>query len=178
MKKGRKRYTKKSVMKAAIPAFILVMLVITLTHIIFNTEWLRPKINEITASYISLNTNEKTDALKISNLYKMSDNKGKGNNTQSQSFQITGEKDKTYQIVLYHIGNAVDESYVNYYLTNEKNEKMEGNLANKEQTVDGGRILYEGNLLNGKNWNLKMWIDKSYKEETHNISYEIRIKTR
>ena len=108
----------------------------------------------------------------------MNDNKGKGNNPKSQSFQITGEKDKTYQIVLYHIGNAVDESYVNYYLTNEKNEKMEGNLANKEQTIDGGRILYEGNLLNGKNWNLKMWIDKSYKEETHNISYEIRIKTR
>lgn len=178
MKKGRKRYTKRSVLKTAIPTFILLILVVGIAYGIFHTEWLRPKVNEITASYISLNTNETTDVLKITNLRLLSEKQGKTKNKSTQEFQITGEKDTIYQIVLYHLGNQVDESYVHFYLENEKSDKVEGVLSNREETFDGGRVLYEGTIKDAKKWNLKMWVDKSYHKEVNNVSYEIRIKSR
>lgn len=179
MGKKRKRYTKKNVYQAAIPAIFLFLIVTALAYVIMQTEWLRPKINEITASYISLNTTETTDVLKITNLHKLSDIQGKRNsNRKSQTFQITGEKDTTYQIVLYHLGNKIDEKQVHFYLTNEQGDKMEGILSSKEQTNDGGRIVFEGTMKDGKKWNLKMWIDRSYPKDANNISYEIKIKTR
>lgn len=179
MRKGRKRYTKKNVIQAAIPTLVLFLLVCALTYYVFNTDWLNPRINEITASYISLNNNDTTDMLKITNLRKMSDNKGKSDrNNCTQSFQVLGSKNAEYKIVLYHLGNSVEEEYVNFYLTNEKGNKIEGILGEQEETYDGGKVLYEGTIQKGKKWNLKMWVDKEEKKEIENVSYEIRIKAR
>ena len=179
MKKGRKRYTKKAVMKAAIPTLILLVLVATISYGILQTEWLRPKINSITASYISLKTTESTDILKVSNLHTLSDTKGKSRkNFASQNFQITGDQKTTYQIVLYHLGNTISEENIKYYLINEKQNAYEGVLANQQETNDGGKIIYEGTMESGKTWTLRMWADKKIKEDVNNVSYEIRIKTR
>lgn len=177
MKKGKKRYTKKDVYKASTVAFLLIVLVTIVGYFIFNTSWLRPKINEISASYISLNTAYKTDMLKINNLQKLTDKKGMSNrNKNNKDFQITGEIDSTYQIVLYHLGERIDEKNVHYYLVNEKKVSMNGLISNLKETDDGGKILFEGTIKSGKNWNLKLWVSNDYNENINNISYEIRIK--
>ncbi len=179
MKKGKKRYTKKDVRKALGQTLILVLLVIVLTYIIFNTAWLRPKLNELSASYISLNNTNTTDMLKITNLRKMSNEKGKSiRNKATKDFQITGQQDYTYQIVLYHIGESIDEDKVHYYLENEHQVIKEGIIKVEDQTNDGGRVIYTGTIRDGKNWKIKMWVDKEYEGDANNISYEIRIKTK
>ena len=177
MTKGRKRYTKKSVIQATIPTFFLIVLVCTLAYFIFHTDWLSPSINEITASYISLNNNDTTDMIKVTALHKMNDKNGKSEkNKSTKDFQITGKKEATYQIVLYHLGSRVEDNYIKFYLSNEKGGSIEGVLSDMEESYDGGKILFEGTMENGKNWNLKMWVDKSYKQDVTNVSYEIRIK--
>ncbi len=179
MKKGKKRYTKKDVRKALGQTLILVLLVIVLTYIIFNTAWLRPKLNELSASYISLNNTNTTDMLKITNLRKMSNEKGKSiRNKATKDFQITGQQDYTYQIVLYHIGESIDEDKVHYYLENEHQVIKDGIIKVEDQTNDGGRVIYTGTIRDGKNWKIKMWVDKEYEGDANNISYEIRIKTK
>ena len=178
MKKGKKRYTKKDVFQQSIITFFLVSLVILFGYIILNAEWLRPRINELSASYISLKNQSTTDLLKINNLRKLTDEKGMSNrNSTFKTFQVTGQKGLRYQIVLYHLGNKIDEKYIKYYLLNDRGKKVEGNVKESQETKDGGRIIYEGTIEEGKNWNLKMWVDKEYQEEINNISYEIRIKT-
>jgi len=178
MKKGKKRYTKKDVQKSFFTTLCLMFLVSVIGFLIMNTEWLRPKLNEISASYISLNNTNKTDMLKITNLRKLSDKKGiSKRNKSSKDFQITGQKEEIYQIVLYHLGYTVDEKFIHYSLTNEKDKQLTGILSNQEETFDGGRIIFEGTMQEGKNWNLKMWIDSKYNKNSNNISYEIRIKT-
>lgn len=179
MKKGKKRYTKKDIRKAAGTALLLVLLVIILTYIIFNTAWLRPKLNELSASYISLNNTNTTDMLKVTNLRRLSNEKGKSfRNKAYKEFQITGQQNSSYQIVLYHIGEKIDEAYVHYYLENEHQVIKDGIIKVDDATNDGGRVIYTGNIKDGKNWKLKMWIDKDYKGEVSNISYEIRIKNK
>lgn len=178
MRKGRKRYTKKSVIQAAIPTLFLVVLVCVGAYYIQQGEWIQPEIDEITASYLSLNNNETTDMMKITNLHKMSDKNGHlSKNKCSKNFQITGKKDATYQIVLYHLGNRVEEEYIKFYLTNEKEQFIENILSNMPDSPDGGKIIFEGTMEDGKKWKLKMWVDKSYKYEVTNVSYEVKIKT-
>ena len=82
-----------------------------------------------------------------------------------------------YQIVLYHLGEKIDEKYIKYYLVNDRGNSINGILKEQKETNDGGKIIYEGTIETGKNWNLKMWVDKEYKNSTNNVSYEIRIKT-
>ena len=179
MRKGRKRYTKKSVIQTAIPTFFLVVLVCIGTYYIQKGDWIRPELDELTASYLSLNNNETTDMMKITNLRKMSDKNGHlSKNKSAKDFQITGQKDTTYQIVLYHLGNQVEKEYIKFYLTNEKGYKAENTLSNMPDTPDGGKVVFEGTMEDGKKWDLKMWVDKSYHHEVTNVSYEIKIKTR
>ncbi len=178
MKKGKKRYTKKDVYKTFFTAFFLVILVTAIGYFILSTDWLRPSINEISASYISLNTAYKTDMLKITNLQRLSDNKGiSKSNKNSKTFQITGEIDSTYKIVLYHLGERIDEKNVHFYLENENNKTMTGLLSDLKETEDGGKLVFEGTIKDGKNWNLKLWVSKEYNDNINNVSYEIRIKT-
>ena len=177
MKKGKKRYTKKAVYKAAGNALMLFIFVIAFGYGILHSEWLTPKINELSASYISLNNTETTDILKVTNLRKQTDQRGKSfRNKTIKKFQMTGERDTIYQIVLYHLGEEVDEEYIKFYLTNEMGKEEEGVLKNQEETYDGGRILFEGTMKDGQNWSLKMWAAKEYDKSVNNVSYEIRIK--
>jgi len=178
MKKGKKRYTKKDVLKHAFATFALIVLVILFGYIILNAEWLRPRINELSASYISLKNQSTTDILKINNLRKLTDKKGMSNrNSTFKTFQVTGQKKLNYQIVLYHLGKKIDEEYIKYYLLNDRGNTFGGNLKEQTDTKDGGKIIYEGTIEEGKNWNLKMWVDNDYKDSINNVSYEIRIKT-
>ena len=177
MKKGKKRYTKKAVYKSACNAFILVIFVVAIGYGILHSEWLKPRINELSASYISLNNTETTDILKITNLKKQTDQRGKSfRNKSMKKFQMTGERNTIYQIVLYHIGEEIEEEYVKYYLTNEMGIELEGVLNQQEETSDGGRVLFTGTMKDGQNWSLKIWVDKEYDKNINNVSYEIRIK--
>lgn len=177
MKKGKRRYTKKEVNKIAGTTLILFVLVCMIAYVIINASWLRPKLNEIQASYISLNNTETTDMLKVTALRKLTDEKGVSYKNKSfKEFKITGQQDSTYQIVLYHLGEKIDEKYVHYSLKNEKDKTIQDLLGNMEQTPDGGKIIFVGNVKDGKNWIIKMWIDKSYQGNADNISYEIKIK--
>ena len=176
MKKKRKKNN--SIFQTIIP-YSLIVIVSIVGYMIFCTNILDPKLNEMTASYISFNNNSTTDMLKINNLKKYSDNKGISyKNKNYKEFSITGKTDCVYQIVLYHIGNSIDEDYVKYSLTNEKNENYKGIVHKKEMTPDGGYIIYEGTIKDGKRWLLKMWIDSDYSKDIDNVSYEIRIKTK
>jgi len=177
MKKKRKRYTKKSVYKAASFTLGLLLLVGISTYMITHTEWESPKMNEISASYISLNNNNTTDMLKIKNLKKLTDTKGlRSTNQCVKEFQITGTRDSNYRIVLYHLGDIIEEEYVKFDLKNDKNIEIKGILKNQPQTFDGGSILFEGTMEEGKNWTLKMWVDKEYDKDVKNVAYEIRIR--
>ena len=177
MKKGKKRYTKKSVYKNACVTVTLIILVVALSYGIMQTDWLSPRINELSASYISLNNTDTTDMLKVTNLRKLSDKKGIGSRNKSlKEFQVTGETDYKYKIVLYHIGDMIDEENVKFFLENEMDVSKEGILKNQEETYDGGRVIYEGTIKEGQNWRLKMWVDKGYQGSSNNVSYEIRIK--
>lgn len=176
MKKRKKKQS--NIFQAIIP-YTLVLFVLIIGYGIFYTDLLNPKLNEITASYISFNNNSTTDMLKINNLKKYSDNNGISYKNKSyQNFCITGKTDNTYQIVLYHMGNSIDDGYVKFQLTNEKNKSFDGVISNIEKTQDGGYIIYEGTIKEGKRWTLKMWVAKDYKEVVNNVSYEIRIKTK
>ena len=178
MKISKKKYTKKSVYKSALTTISLLLLVIFCGYIIFQTEWLKPKLNELSASYISLNNLDTTDILKVSNLRKYNNKNGKSNwNKSVKIFQVTGQREMKYQIVLYHVGEKIEDEYIHFYLENEKGVTKEETLSNQFETEDGGKVIYEGTIKEGKNWTLKMWIDKKYKKKENNISYEIRIKT-
>ena len=178
MKKGKKKYTKKSVYKSAFTTFVLIVLVVLCAHFIFQTDWLKPRFNELLASYISLNNLNTTDILKVSNLKKMTNKKGISyHNKSKKEFQVTGQREIKYQIVLYHVGEKIEEEYIHFYLENEKKVKIEGILSEQSETNDGGKMIYEGTIQEGKNWTIKMWIDKEYKKKGNNVSYEIRIKT-
>ena len=162
--KQKKRCTKKTVHKAFGKTCLLLLLVITFSYWIRYTEWYAPKINELSASYISLNNNNTTDMLKITNLKKLSDRKGKGmNNPCKQKFEVTGEEHSSYRIVLYHLGNGLEDEYVHYYLTSNQGVEVKGTLSDALESYDGGKII-------------KMWVAKDYIGEVNNIAYEIRIK--
>lgn len=174
----KKKKSKVSIFQNII-TYTLIIIVFTIGYSIFFTDFLSPSLNEMTASYISFNNNSTTDMIKVNNLKRMSDKKGISNKNKSkESFSVTGRLESTYQIVLYHLGSNLDEKYVKYQLENEKNKIFSGILSNNEVTPDGGFIIYEGTLKEGKRWTLKMWASKEYKNSVDNVSYEIRIKTK
>ncbi|MBQ8534657.1 MAG: hypothetical protein IJ463_03115 [Bacilli bacterium] len=157
----------------------IVVLTISAFYLINGTELLIPKIDEATASYISFNNSNSTDMLKINNIKRMKHNIGKSFlNTYKETFNVSGTKNENFNIELYSIGNKIDKKYINYVLL--KNNKIIeiGNLENKEETNNGGIILYQGKIINDNSYEIKMWIDEDYKEKTQNVSYEIKINSR
>ena len=175
--KSKKRYTKKHVYYASFKTGVLLVLAVVFGYSILHSTWLTPKINELSASYISLNNTETTDILKVTNLDKQTDKRGMSRrNKSTQFFKMTGQRNAQYQIVLYHLGSIVDEKYVKFYLENEMGKTIQGNLEKQSETYDGGKVLFEGNMMEGQNWTLRMWIDEDYSKSVGNISYEIRIK--
>ncbi|MBR3211063.1 MAG: hypothetical protein IKF71_03905 [Bacilli bacterium] len=175
--KKNKRYTKKHVFYANLKTGILFLVVVVFGYVILDSSWFTPRISELSASYISLKNTETTDILKVTNLSKQTDKRGKSRRNKSvQTFKMTGQRDTKYQIVLYHLGNVVEEEYIKFYLVNEMDKTIEGVLKNQPETYDGGKVLFEGNMIDGQNWTLRMWVDDHYHKNVKNVSYEIRIK--
>ena len=171
----KRKYTKREVYIQALKTFFLVFLVFVMSYAIFETNLLNPSIDKTTANYISFNTTNSTDMLKVSNLEKMSTKVGKSSkNRSSLDILVSGEMGENYRIVLYHMGNVVDDQYVKFFLSNASVEEV-GVLSEMEDSVDGGKIIYEGKIKKRNLWNIKMWVDKGYKKDVKNVSYEIRI---
>ena len=157
----------------------IVVLTISAFYLINGTKLLIPKIDEATASYISFNNSNSTDMLKINNIKRMKHKIGKSFlNTYKETFNVSGTKNENFNIELYSIGNKIDKKYINYVLLKNNNIIEIGNLENKEETNNGGIILYQGKIINDNSYEIKMWIDEDYKEKTHNVSYEIKINSR
>ena len=177
MKKGKRRYTKKEVNKVAGTTLILVVLVCMIAYVIVNASWLRPKLNEVQASYISLNNPNATDMLKVTALHKLPNDKGTSHKNKAvKDFQITGQQDSSYQIVLYHIGNLIDNKYVHYSLIINNKVKDTNILSNMFSSENGGIVIYDGKIEENNNCILRMWVDNSYQDSVKNVSYEVRIK--
>ncbi len=178
MKSRKRRKKKKSqIMKKMIPCILLCILVIFFAYIIFQTNILAPHINETTASYISFNNKNTTDMLKIKNLEKMNDERGKSVlNQKFVSIKVTGEKNKEYEIILYSNENTIEEKYIKYYLKNQKKE-IENNIEKLPIREDGGKVLYQG-MIDNSSIILRMWISKEYSKKIQENSFEIKIKPR
>ena len=173
--KRKRKYTKKQVYIQALKTFFWVFIVFIVSYAIFETNLLNPSIDKTTANYISFNTTNSTDMLKVSNLEKMSTKNGKSNrNLASLDITISGNLGDYYQIVLYPLGNVVEDEFVRFSLSNLSIEEN-GILSEMEDSIDGGKVIYNGKIKKNNFWNIKMWIDKSYKKNVNNVSYEIRI---
>lgn len=176
MKNVKTRYNNKSFITLSVITSILVILIIILNIIVYKTDILEVKESTIITNNISFNNSNTTDMLKVPYLKKLSNDKGLSKKNKSYvNFKIAGEKDTKFQIVLYHIGNIIDNSYVKFELLS-KNERIENSLDKVNETKDGGKIIYEGIIDKNNNYNIKMWVDKAYKEDIKNISYEVKIK--
>ena len=178
-KKKKKSTKKKKQTKSLFYTILLCGLVAGISYVIFATNILEPKIDGVTASYISFNNSNSTDMLKIVNLSKLNEEVGKSSlNTSRADFTIAGKEDKEYQVVLYPTGNDIPNKYVYFFLTINKEKKVLDKLSKMDTTEDGRIIVYQGTLLKENNFKIQMWIDNTYKEKIDNISYEIKIKSR
>ena len=161
--------------KVIFQCVILSVLVLALTYFL-----LKSKVDEVTASYISFNNSKTTDMLKISNLSKQKKSVGESIfNNSTKTFQVAGEKNKEYEIVVYALGNKVDEEYVSFTLVDNSENKLSSNTLSKvKSTPDDGRIIFTGKIDSKTTLKLNMWLSNNYKGNTKNISYEIKIKPR
>lgn len=180
MSNTKKRYTKKNVYQEALKTSLLLVLVLTIAYFIFQTDMLTPSIDKVTTSYISFNDTNKTDMIKLSNLEILSDKVGKSRKNKSKEILIIeGNKNDKYEIVLYHLGNNIDDAYVKYYLKSSKGDVLEGILKDVKEEKDGGKIIFSSTIEKNKEWTIQMWIinnDITKSIEATNISYEVRIK--
>lgn len=159
-------------------SIVLFGLVVGLSYLIFATDILEPKLDSVTASYISFNNSNTTDMLKIENIKKLSYKVGKSRfNTCSKEFNLDGQETNKYQIVLYPIGNDINNKYVNFLLTINKEKKVLDKLDNMKTTKDGGIIIYQGTILKENSIKIQMWIDNTPKSKFKNKSYEIKIES-
>ena len=173
----KRQYILKKQKKLLFLCIFLLIIVIILAYIIFKTNLLEQKINDKFVRYISFNNANTTDILKISNLQRKSNYHGKGVlNNSYVKFNVDGEKNSKFDIVVYPIGMKIDERNIYYYLTDSNDKKIEfDNLSNKAVSSDSGRIIYTNKISNDK-YKLKMWVNSKYKGSIKNVSYEIKIK--
>ena len=177
--KNKKKKNNRIKKRSIVLLIFIVVLTISVFYLINETKLLIPKIDEATASYISFNNSNSTDMLKINNIKRMKHKIGKSFlNTYKETFNVSGTKNENFNIELYSIGNKIDKKYINYVLLKNNNIIEIGNLENKEETNNGGIILYQGKIINNNSYELKMWIDEDYKEKPQNVSYEIKINSR
>ena len=173
MKKKNKKATKKQIVKHSIICMISVFLIIILNVIILKNDLFTPKINEITTSYVTLYNQDTTDMLKITNIEKMSDEKGKSKfNKKGISFTITDENKEEYITTIYEIQNDIPKEYIKIMI----NDKI-STLDKFEKAEDGGINLYTGKSKD-KKMKIKMWVSDKYKKRINDTSFEIRIKKR
>ena len=177
--KNKKKKNNRIKKRSIVLLIFIVVLTISAFYLINETKLLIPKIDEATASYISFNNSNSTDMLKINNIKRMKHKIGKSFlNTYKETFNVSGTKNENFNIELYSIGNKIDKKYINYVLLKNNNIIEIGNLENKEETNNGGIILYQGKIINNNSYEIKMWIDEDYKEKPQNVSYEIKINSR
>lgn len=177
MGKKRRIYTKKALFKMTLTTIFLLFLIAILGYIIIETDYLDPSLNELTASYISLNDVTATDRLKITNLSKQTTKKGSSSNNKSfESFNIYGEKSSKYEVVLYRIGQETNNENIMYYLENTKEKKV-GCINELPTREDGGKVIYSGTIKEKEKFIIRMWVKNNAKEDAKHISYEIKIKT-
>ena len=152
------------------------LLVIFLGFFIVKTDYLYTDVNEVTKNYISFNNTDSTDILKVKNIKKRTSENGRSLlNQSSVLFKIYGDEEKEFDIVLYPIGNNIDDKYIYYYLSLD-NKKVSGNLSSILSREDGGKTIYHGVKNDSDYYRLNMWISNSYDAKVKNISYEVKIK--
>lgn len=155
------------------------ILVIGLAYFIFQADILKPQLNEMTASYISFNNSNTTDMLKISDLKKYSDKKGKSDiNEKNINFNVTGTKNSEYSIIVYPINKNTDYKNIKFYIEKNNQELIVDNLDSKPTNQDGGIIIYEGKITKKNKMTIRMWLTKKYHHDNHSISFEIKVKPR
>ena len=170
---------KKQFIKTVTVCALLCITVLVLSYYIFQTNLLEPGLDEITTSYISFNNKNTTDMLKIDNLKKMKNEKGRSFlNDRKVTFQVSGKEQEEYQVILYPLTNIVDLKYIHFSLE-EKEPLISGTLDSVMENEDGVITIYTGFVKNPEEkMTLKMWIDKKYKGNSNHTSFEIKIKSR
>ena len=176
MAKKRKRKNKKKyieITKKISLCVVLVTLLLGLSYLIFETNILKPRLNELTTSYISFDNKNTTDMLQINNLSKMSDKIGNSNwNNRTLKINVESDENVEYQIIIYKIIQTTENNYIKVSFNN--NIKT---LDELELLEDGGRVIYQGKINNNDMF-LRMWISKEYKDKVNNNSFEIKIRPR
>jgi hypothetical protein len=176
MKKRRPKREREYYRRLTI-CIIMGILVLSVGLFIENTNFLEPKINELTTSFISFNNKNTTDMLRINNIEKMSDKRGASRwNSHSLTLNISGEKNQNYEIVLYSLTNPIPEADIRYVVKNGKDE-IKDNLLNPENTEDGGKILYRGTIENKKTI-IRVWVSNDYEGKITPNAFEVKVRPR
>ena len=175
-KEKEKENQKKKTIKVVTSAITILILLLGINYIAFQTNLLNPRIDNKTLQYISFYNKETTDSLIIKNIKKMKDKKGKTNkNKNFLNFNVTGKKNKKYEVVLYDKVDEIDEKCVHIYLEH-NNKKIESNLKKLKSSKDGGKIIYQGKV-DSNNIILFMWISKSCSKKIKDNFFEVKIKS-
>lgn len=175
MKKRVKRTRTIKVIKQSFICLILIFTIIGFNIYIFKNNLITPKLDELTTSYVSFYNQYSTDILKISNIEKMNDSKGK-KLRKNLEFTISGDKNIEYNVLLYSIQNKIPDKYVKI-LIQSNNKEIVKTIDSFKKNEDGGIIIYSGKNKKEK-IKVKMWISEDYKEKINNTSFEIKIKQR
>lgn len=183
-KKRTKKLTKKQqkqrnqLYKNMAISTLMCLLVLGISYIIFNTDILKPKVNQVTASYISFYNNDSTDVIKINDIKKMPDDIGKSVvNTKSRELTVSGDINSNYQVSIYPTINNIDYKYIKYSITIGNNNYSDS-LDNMPISDDGGIVVYNGNVNDSKKLTIRMWVSKEYEGEVENNSFKIKINPR
>lgn len=174
---SKKRKNKqKEIAKTISIILILIILLLGINYIAYQTNFLKPHIDTKTIEYISFYNKEITNSILIKNIRKMSNKKGKTNrNKSSLNLNITGKSGEKYEVVLYSQTANIDENFINTFLEH-KNEKKTRILQNLQDSNDGGKIIYQGEVDNS-NIILRLWVSKKYSSKVKGNSFEVRIKS-
>lgn len=177
MSKKKRKKQKKDLKIQKVLCLFLVVLILSFAYMMKKEKTLEPQLNELTTSYISFNNSNVTDRLTISNLKNLSERKGKSKWNKSRLIiPISGEKNQSYEILLYPIYKDTKEKYIEIYIEHKK-EKIRKKLSELESSTDGGLILYQGKV-DHSSVAVNMWISNKYKVKDDNNSFEIKIVAR
>ena len=173
----KKERRQKEYQKSLTSCILMGIIVICVGLLIANINFNEPNINELTTSFISFNNKNTTDMLKVTNIEKMSDKRGNSRwNPHSLTINITGEKNQSYEIVLYPLTNPIEDNYIRYVVKIGK-EETKDHLLNPESTDDGGKIIYRGTIHNRKT-TIRLWIADEYRGKVTQNAFEIKIRPR
>ena len=131
-----------------------------------------------TTNNITFNDLFDSDTIKISNLKRINDKDCK--KLKPIDLNIKGISDNLeYEILLIPINVSVDNSYINYYLTDENDKMIKMDHLNNTNISDdySGNVIYTG-LINNKKEKIKLrvWIDDKYDGEINSNLFEVKIK--